>query len=85
MKRQDKKENLNSSFFSAAIVHPRREGGGGSPTEDLYGKAPPQRGTFFRCMQRVVISLVEAHERVGKSVISLVKVPKRTNICILWL
>ena len=26
MKRQDKKENLNSSFFSAAIVHPRREG-----------------------------------------------------------
>ena len=39
---------------------------------DLYGEAPPERGTSFRLQvyEREEISLVEAYERVGKSVIS---------------
>ena len=38
----------------------------------LYGKAPPERGTFFRLQtyQRIKISLIEVYERVGKSVTS---------------
>ena len=33
-----------------------RGGGGGTPYSGLYGKAPPERGTFFR---------LEVCERVG--------------------
>ena len=44
---------------------------GGTPYDGLYGKAPPERGTFFRLQvyERVGISLVEVYKRVGKSVI----------------
>ena len=46
------------------------EGGGGGGG-DLYGKAPPERGTFFKLQvyERVGILLVEVYERVGESVI----------------
>ena len=46
-------------------------GGGGTPYNGLYGKAPPERGTFFRLQvyKRVGISQVEVYKRVGKSVI----------------
>ena len=45
--------------------------GGGTPYNDLYGEAPPERGTFFRLQvyKRVGISQVEVYKRVGKSVI----------------
>ena len=48
-----------------------RGGGGGTPNNDLYGEAPPERGTFFRpqVYKRVGISQVEVYKRVGKSVI----------------
>ena len=54
---------------------------GGTPSNSLYGKAPPERGTFFRFQvyEGVGISKVEVHGRVGKSVISVVKRPKRAN------
>ena len=78
MKRQDKKENLNSSFFSAAIVHRVGGGGGGggrySPMMMTnMGRLRPKGVLFVRLQltERLVISLVEVHERVGKSVISV--------------
>ena len=39
--------------------------GGGTPNDGLYGKAPPERGLFFRLQvyERVGISLVEVHKR----------------------
>ena len=41
------------------------------PYRDLYGKAPPERGIFFRLQvnERGGISLVEEYKRGGKSVI----------------
>ena len=72
MKRQEKKENLNSSFFSAAIVH--RVGGRYSPMMMTnMGRLRPKGVLFVRLQltERLVISLVEVHERVGKSVISV--------------
>ena len=41
------------------------------PYRDLYGKAPPERGIFFRLQvyERGGISLVEENKRGGKSVI----------------
>ena len=49
----------------------RGGGGGGSPYNGLYGKAPPERGTLFtlQVYERVGIPRVEVYERVGKSVI----------------
>ena len=46
-------------------------GGGASPDDGLYGKAPPERGTFFKLQvyERVGILLVEVYERVGESII----------------
>ena len=46
-------------------------GGGGTPYDDLYGKAPPERGIFFRLREyeRVGILIVEVYKKVGKSVI----------------
>ena len=40
---------------------PAPGGGGGTPFDGLYRKAPPERGTFFRLQvyERVGISLVE--------------------------
>ena len=48
---------------------------GGTPQIDLYGKAPRERGTFFRLQvyKRVEISLAEVYGRVGKCVISVSK------------
>ena len=53
---------------------------------DLYGKTPPESGTFFRLQvnKRLGFSLVEEYKRVGKSAIS-VKGRKRANRRILWL
>ena len=44
---------------------------GGTPYNDLYGEAPPERGTFFRpqVYERVGISLVEVYGKVRKSFI----------------
>ena len=49
--------------------------GGGTPYDDLYGEALPERDTFLRLQvnERVGISLVEVYERVGKSVIWVIK------------
>ena len=52
-------------------------------TERLHPKGEPISGLLE--YERVVISLVEVYERVGKSVIRSVKRPKRANSCILWL
>ena len=43
--------------------------GGGTPYNDLYREAPPERGTFFRLQvyERVGISQVQVYETVGKS------------------
>ena len=50
-------------------------GGGGTPDNGLYGKAPPERGTFFKLQvyKRVGISQVEVYKRVGQSVIKVFK------------
>ena len=53
----------------------------------LYGKAPPERAPFFLWLQvyeRVGISLVELHEGVGKSVISVFRKAKGANRCNSW-
>ena len=59
---------------------------GGSPCDDLYGKAPPKRGTFssLQVCEKVGISLVKEYKRVGKSFICSVKGSKRANRYILW-
>ena len=48
-------------------------GGRGTPYNSLYGKTPPERGTFFSgfrvVYERVEILLVEVYKRVGKYVI----------------
>ena len=57
-------------------LFPGREGGGGGggkrvvPIIAYTGRLHPKGGTFFRLQvyERVGISLVEVHERVGKSV-----------------
>ena len=56
----------------------KTRGGGGTPYDGLYGKAPPERGTFFRLQvyERVGISLVEAYKRVGNRHLGLWKDPK---------
>ena len=45
-------------------------GGGGTPYDGLYGKAPPERDIFFslQVYERVEISLVEVYKTLGKSV-----------------
>ena len=57
------------SLSPLELVMPRGEGG--TPYKALYGKAPPERGTFFRFQvyERVRIFLFEVYERLGKSVI----------------
>ena len=49
----------------------------GTPYNDLYREAPPERGTFFflQVYEKVGISQAKVYKRVGKSVI---KVFKRT-------
>ena len=53
-------------------------GGGGIPYDGLYREAPPERGIFFRLQvyQRVGISLIEVHKKVGKCRLGLWKGPK---------
>ena len=62
-------------------------GGGGTPYNGIYGETLPKRGAFFRLHvnERVRIFLVEVYLRVGESVISIIRRPKWTNRCILWL
>ena len=36
------------SIFTRTQTDARAERGGGTPYNGLYGKAPPERGTFFR-------------------------------------
>ena len=45
------------------------------PYNGIYGEAPPERGTFFRCKvyERVGISPTEVYETVAKSFISICK------------
>jgi len=52
----------------------------------LYVKAPPKRAPFLglQVYKRVGISLVELHEGVGKSVISVFRKAKGANRCISW-
>ena len=54
------------------MIMSRLGGGGGTPSNGLYGEAPPERGTFFRLQvyKRVRISQVDVYKRVGKSVVS---------------
>ena len=56
--------------------------GGGTPYNDLYGEAPPKRGTFSRLQvyERVGISQVEVYKRVGKSAIKVFKRAFNYNI-----
>ena len=73
---------LQGLILSCPIqVLPTSSPHGGTPCNSLYGKAPPEWGTFFRFQvyEGVGISKVEVHGRVGKSVISAVKRPKRAN------
>ena len=64
-----------------------RGGGEGTPYYDLYGKAPPERGIFFRLQvyKRVGTLLVEVYERAGKSVMRVCERAQRVNRWILWL
>ena len=76
---------LQGLILSCPIqVLPTPSAPGGTPYNSLYGKAPPERGTFFRFQvyEGVGISKVEVRETVGKSVISVVKRPKRANRCV---
>ena len=54
---------------------------GGTPYNGLYGEAPPERGTFFRpqVYERVVISLIEVYERVGRVGKSVILVCKKAQ------
>ena len=49
---------------------------GGTPHNDLYGEAPPERGILFRLL---------VCERVGESVIWVCERAQRANMWILWL
>ena len=65
-------------------------GGGGTPSNGLYGEAPPERGTFIRLQvyKRVGISQVEVYKRVGKSVTQVFERAFNQNISnrhTLWL
>ena len=51
-------------------------GGGGTPCSDLYGVPPPEGTAFsgFRYTKGYVgVTLVKVYEKVGKSVISVVR------------
>ena len=49
--------------------------GRGTPCNDIYGEALPERGTFFmvQVCQRVGNSRIEVYDRVGISIISVLK------------
>ena len=54
---------------------------GGTSYNGLYGEALPERGTFFRpqVYERVVISLIEVYERVGRVGKSVILVGKKAQ------
>ena len=65
-------KRLGNKFENAEVFYeiPTR-GEGDYPYNGLYGKAPPEKGTFFRpqVYKRVGISQAEVYKRVGKSAI----------------
>ena len=67
--------------FSPETEYPLPGGGEGTPYNDLYGEAPPERGIFFRLQvyKRVGTLLVEVHERAGKSVMRVCERAQRVN------
>ena len=44
-------------------------GGGGTPYNELYGEAPPERGTLFRLEVYERVGISRAEVRKGKTVI----------------
>ena len=62
-------------------IHYPGGGGGGTPYNDLYGEASPERGIFFRLQvyKRVGTLLVEVYERAGKSVMRFCERAQRVN------
>ena len=68
----------NSRF--TVITKNFNPGGSYSPM-DLYGKAPPERGIFFRLQvyERVGISLFDVYKKVRKSVIWACERAQRAN------
>ena len=56
-------------------------GGGGTPYDGPYGEGSARKGnlSWASCNERVGITLVEVFEKVGKSVISACKRPKRAT------
>ena len=68
--------------FLPETEYPLPGGGGeGTPYNDLYGEAPPERGIFFRLQvfKRVGTLLVEVYERAGKSVMRVCERAQRVN------
>ena len=65
------------TFFAISIHNSDHEQAHGRVTSfnSLYGKALPERSTFFRLQvyERVGVSLVEVYKKVGKSVIWVFK------------
>lgn len=63
------------------IVEETVPGGGGSPCNGLYGKAPVERGAFvwLQVYERMGIFPFEVYERVGKSVIRVCERAQRTE------
>ena len=76
---QEDLASFREDVFRPWILNPNTPQQGGRENSTLYGgrrekgEAPPKRGSFFR---------VQVDERVGKSVISIWKKPKRANWCI---
>ena len=64
-------KNIQTFIGSVGEIDTRYLPRGEAPYNGLYGEAPPDRGIFFmlHIYERVVISLVEVHKRVGRSVI----------------
>ena len=63
--------------------------GGGTPYNDLYGEAPPERGTFFRIWvyetERGRNFISEVYERLGISIFSVNKKAQADNRFVLRL
>jgi len=64
-----------SALWSPSLYPPVSLPGEDSLYNDLYGEAPPKRGTFFRpqMYERVGILRDEVYERVGKCAFSVCK------------
>ena len=64
---------MTSSLMEEAFL--KRNRGGDTPYNSLYGEAPPKRNILFRLQlyKRVGDLLPEVYERVKKSIISVCK------------